>query len=159
MLTPLRDRTARLRLSLYADDVAVFLNPIKEDVDTLINIMQRFGEATGLRININKSTVAPIQCAEIDLKPVLQSFSGERISYPINYLGLPITLNRLKLVHLQPILNRASSKLSGWQGHLINLMRELVKTVKSSVPIYLLTTIKPPKKFYKTIDKIRRRFL
>jgi hypothetical protein len=48
----------------------VFLNPIKEDVDTLINIMQRFGEATELRININKSTVAPIRCVGIDLQPL-----------------------------------------------------------------------------------------
>jgi hypothetical protein len=60
LLTPLRDRTATLRLSLYADDIVVFLNLIKEDVNTLINIMQRFDETTGLRININKSTVAPI---------------------------------------------------------------------------------------------------
>jgi hypothetical protein len=157
LLTPLRDRTARLRLSLYSDDAVVFLNPIKEDVDTFMNIMKRFGEATGLRININKSTVAPIRCAEIDLQPVLQSFSGEWVSYPINYLGLPITLNRLKLVHLQLILDRASSKLSGWQGRLMNLggRRELVKTVLSSVPTYLLTALKPPKKFYKAIDKVR----
>jgi hypothetical protein len=139
----------------------VFLNPIKEDVDTLINIMQRFGEATELRININKSTVAPIRCVGIDLQPLLQSFSGERVSYPINYLGLLNTLNRLKLVHLQPILDRASSKLSGWQGRLMNLgaRRELVNTMLSSVPTYLLTTIKPPKKFYKAIDNIRRRFV
>jgi hypothetical protein len=39
LLTPLRDRTTRLRLSLYADDAAVFLNPIKEDVDTFMSIM------------------------------------------------------------------------------------------------------------------------
>jgi hypothetical protein len=90
LLTPLRDRTATLRLSLYADDIVVFLNLIKEDVNTLINIMQRFDETTGLRININKSTVAPIQCTKIDLQPVLQSFSGERVSYPINYFTIRI---------------------------------------------------------------------
>jgi hypothetical protein len=101
-------------MSLYVDDAVVFLNPIKEDVDTFINIMQKFGEETWLRININKSMVAPIRCAGIDLEPVLQSFNREHVSYPINNLGLLITLNRLKLVHLQPILDRASSKLSGW---------------------------------------------
>jgi hypothetical protein len=161
LLTPLRDQTARLRLSLYVDDVVVFLNPIKEYVDTLMTIMQKFGEATWLKININKSTVAPIQCAAIDLQPDLQSFSGERLSYPISYLGLPITLGWLKLVHLQPILDQASSRLSGWQGRLMNLdgRRELVKTVLSSLPTYLLTALKAPKKFYKAIDEVRRRFL
>jgi hypothetical protein len=131
------------------DDAIVFLNPIKEDVDTFMNIMQKFGEETWLRININKSTVAPIRCARIDLEPVMQSFNREQVSYPINNLGLPITLNQLKLVHLQPILDRASSKLSGWQGRLMNLggRRELVKTMLSSVPIYLLIALKPLKNF------------
>jgi hypothetical protein len=51
MLTPLRDRTARLRFSLYADDVAVFMNPVKADIDMVMEILHNFGEATGLRIN------------------------------------------------------------------------------------------------------------
>jgi hypothetical protein len=60
LLSPLRDRTTRLRLSLYADDAVVFLNPIKEDFDTFMTIMERFGDTTSLRINTSKSIVAPI---------------------------------------------------------------------------------------------------
>jgi hypothetical protein len=37
--------------------------------------------------------------------------------------------------------------------------RELVKSVLSSMPIYLMTALQPPKKFYKDFDKIRRHFL
>jgi hypothetical protein len=48
LLSPLRDRMAWLRLSLYADDAAVFVNPIKADVDLTMSIMQRFGDATRL---------------------------------------------------------------------------------------------------------------
>jgi hypothetical protein len=39
-MSPLRDRTAQLRLSLYDDDAVVFLNPIKEDVGTFMTIME-----------------------------------------------------------------------------------------------------------------------
>jgi hypothetical protein len=78
LLIPLRDRTTRLRLSLYADEAAVFINPIKEEVDTLMEIMRHFGEATGLRINISKSSVVSIRCDEVNLDQVLQSFWGER---------------------------------------------------------------------------------
>jgi hypothetical protein len=46
LLSPLRDRMARLRLSLYADDAVVFINPIKADVDLTMSIMQQFGDAT-----------------------------------------------------------------------------------------------------------------
>jgi hypothetical protein len=37
--------------------------------------------------------------------------------------------------------------------------RELVRSVLSSLPVYLLTVIKPPKNFLKELDKLRRRFL
>jgi hypothetical protein len=33
LITLLRDRMARLHLSMYADDAVVFLNPVKVDVD------------------------------------------------------------------------------------------------------------------------------
>jgi hypothetical protein len=37
--------------------------------------------------------------------------------------------------------------------------RELVQSVLSSLPVYLINVIKPPKKFFKEFDKLRRRFL
>jgi hypothetical protein len=63
--------------------------------------------------------------------------------------------------NLQPILDKAATKLSGWQGDLMNNggRRELVKTVLSSLLTYLLTPLKPPKKFYKDMDKMQRKFL
>jgi hypothetical protein len=40
-------------------------------------------------------------------------------------------LNKVKMVHMQPILDRASLKLEGWQTNLINIggRKELVKSV------------------------------
>jgi hypothetical protein len=35
LLSPLRDRTAKLRLSLYADGAVFFINPIKSEVDIM----------------------------------------------------------------------------------------------------------------------------
>jgi hypothetical protein len=62
---------ARLRLSLYGDDAAVFINPVKEEVEMLMTIMKHFRDATGLCINIAKSTVVPIRCSNVDLDEVL----------------------------------------------------------------------------------------
>jgi hypothetical protein len=161
LLSPLRDRTTQIGLSLYADDAVVFIKPAKHEVDFIMAIMQHFCDATGLRINVSKSMVAPIRCSQVNLDEVLQNFRGTQVSYPICYLGLPVMLGRLKLVHLQSVFDRAATKLAGWQGQLLNLggRRELVRTVLDSLPTYLLTAIKPPKKFYKDMDKLRRRFL
>jgi hypothetical protein len=127
----------------------------------IMNIMQCFGAATGLKINISKSIVAPIWFSQIILNDVLHNFEGETIQFPVTYLGMLLNLGCLKMTHLQPVLDRASSKLSGWQGKLFNIggHKELVKLVLSSIPTYLLTSIKAPKGFHKAMNKIQRRFL
>jgi hypothetical protein len=71
LLSPLRDRVAWLRLSLYADDTVLFINPNKADMDMTMEIMQGFGKAAGLHMNITKSLIVPIRCEEINLDEVL----------------------------------------------------------------------------------------
>jgi hypothetical protein len=152
---------ARIRLSLYIDDRTIFLNPVRHEVDLIMAIMQRLDDAACLRINVAKSTAAPTHCSEINLDEVLQNFTGGRVSFPTTYLGMPITLGRLNLVHRQPVLDRATAKIVGWQGKMFNLggRRKLVRTVLDSIPTYVMTALKPPKKFYKDHDKLRKRFL
>jgi hypothetical protein len=161
LLSPLCDWMARLWLSLYVDDAVVFVNLVKADVDLIMSIMLRFSDATGLCITLHKSTVAPIRCSQVNLGEVLQSFSGAQVQFSITYLGLPICLGRMCMVHLHQYLDHTATRLAGWQGRLINIggLIELVKTVLGALPMYLHTTIKPPKKFYKDMDKLRKRFL
>jgi hypothetical protein len=158
---PLRGRNARLRLSLYADDAVIFINPIREEVTALFEILEQFGATTGLKLNIGKCTVAPIKCAEINLDHVLEGYRGNKTNFPITYLGLPLSLGRLKVVHLQKIVDKSRSRLAAWQGRLMNPAgrRELVRSVLSSMPVYLMTTLKAPKQLIADIDQMRRRFL
>ena len=66
---------------MYADDAVIFTNPRKEDVSCIMEIMSAFGEATGMRINMQKSTVAMIRCGGIDMDSVLQDFPGPRVYF------------------------------------------------------------------------------
>lgn len=84
-LTPIQNRTVKLRVSLYADDAALFVNPIKSDVDTVKEILDLFGEASGLKVNLAKSAVFPIKCNDIDLEEVLLSFPFEIKDFPCKY--------------------------------------------------------------------------
>jgi hypothetical protein len=40
------------RLSLYADDVVIFLRPAASDIDLTVRILHLFGAALGLKTNI-----------------------------------------------------------------------------------------------------------
>jgi len=160
-LSKLKGRQAQLRISMYADDAVIFSNPKQEDITCIMDIMKALGEATGLQINMQKSSVALIRCTNIDMDDVLQDFLGQRTNFPLQYLGLSLTLGRLKMVHLQYIQDRAKRRVVGWQGWLLNIAgrRELVRSILSSLPVYLLTAVKAHKNFIKEFDRIRRRFL
>jgi len=160
-LSPLQGRHAKLHLSLYADDTIIFINPIHDEVNTLFGILEHFCSVTGLKLNLSKCIVAPIRCGNLDLDHILRNFVGTKVNLTISYLGLPLTLGRLKVVHIQGFIDKARSKLAGWQGQLLNPAgrRELVRSVLCSMPTYLLTSIKAPRQLTAGFDKIRRRFL
>ena len=96
ILSKLGRNKMRLRTSMYADDAAIFLRPIKEEVTALKHLLQLFGEVTGLRTNIHKSSVVPIRCENLDLDDILCDFPAQRTSFPIKYLGLPLAIRRLR---------------------------------------------------------------
>jgi hypothetical protein len=69
--------------SLYADDAAMFAAPIKQNIQNLVLILQRFGGVTGLCTNFLKSFVVPIRCGNIDLDDVLDGIPETRVSFPL----------------------------------------------------------------------------
>lgn len=66
LLQPLARRTLPHRISIYADDVVIFLRPSAGDIDTVMDILQLFGTVSGLQTNVQKSSVLPIQCQDED---------------------------------------------------------------------------------------------
>jgi hypothetical protein len=64
LLTPNCDS---FRVSLYADDAALFLKPSKDDLDTMNCILQLFANASGLITNLSKTQAYPIRCDHLDL--------------------------------------------------------------------------------------------
>jgi hypothetical protein len=47
-------RPIQHRISLYADDVALFLRLTAEDISLTLSMLQLFGDALGLRTNIQE---------------------------------------------------------------------------------------------------------
>jgi len=52
LLQPLSSRALQHRISLYADDVVLFLRPEATDIAVIMNILQLFGDASGLKTNL-----------------------------------------------------------------------------------------------------------
>jgi hypothetical protein len=150
-----------MRTSLYADDAVIFMAPIKEDIDALSRILHGFGQVTGLIANVQKSSVVPIRCSEIDLDSILHGFPALRASFPIRYLGLPLSVHRLRSGDFQYIVDKMASKLPIGQGKYVTTAGRvaLVKSVIASQAIYPLTVLPLPKGILKSIFKVERAYI
>lgn len=60
MIKKLHGCCNNFRMSLYADDAAVFIHPEKEELEATKFILQKFGEASGLITNMDKMEIYPI---------------------------------------------------------------------------------------------------
>ena len=110
-LTPLPLAAAKLRTSLYADDAAIFINPTRDDLQAVKQILNAFGAATGLTTNFEKSSIHPIHCENVDLPNILQPFSGYCKTFPCQYLGLQLHTRPLQKIHIQPLVEKTDSDL------------------------------------------------
>ena len=98
---------------MYADDAAIFINPIKDYLDSIMTILQEFGRVSRLHINLQKSSDHPIRYQDIELDHVVASFARTRESFPCRYLGLQLHTRSLQKVHVQPLIERIGKRLPG----------------------------------------------
>jgi hypothetical protein len=85
-ITPVYDR---FRITLYADDAALFIWPKEHDLMVTDTILNMFAQASGLLTNFAKTQYYPIRCENINLDFLTQA--GRNLaSFPCTYLGLPL---------------------------------------------------------------------
>jgi hypothetical protein len=89
LLSRIDNRAAKARMSLCADDVGLFLNPVEQEIKVLSEILADFAHASGLTANASKSAVYPIQCDVINVVEIMEDFDCPVSQFPCTYLGLP----------------------------------------------------------------------
>jgi hypothetical protein len=161
LLSPICSSAAKLRVSLYADDAAVFVQPTKEDVATVAETLELFGQVSGLLTNRSKCAVYPIRCDNINLEEVMEGFQCPIQSFPCNYLGLPLHYRQLRRVDVPPLVDKMSNRLPSWKGRFINRSGrlKLLNAVLSSLPTYFLTMFAPKKVANSEAGQAPARFL
>jgi hypothetical protein len=75
-------------VSIYADDVVLFLKPRMEELFLVKEILKIFGTASGLVTNVRKCSITPIQCEEQDMIVVQDSMPCNVVEFPCKYLGV-----------------------------------------------------------------------
>jgi hypothetical protein len=83
---------------MYVDDIVLFINPTKHDLDIMDFILKIFSEASGLETNLTKTQYFPINCNDIDMA-LLQDL-GDRSPLSPTPIGVYLCTSRNPAVQL-----------------------------------------------------------
>lgn len=111
ILKPIMARSVKASISMYANDAAIFINPVQEELQALKEILDYFGQVTGLKVNVEKTEMYQIKCDNVDIQEQLQTFPATLQEFPCKYLELPLHTRKLRKVDFQPLFDRVSGKL------------------------------------------------
>lgn len=161
VLSKLPGRRAVLRCSFYADDVALFINPLSRDAQMIKLILTLFGQVTGLVTNLSESVALPIRCQGHDLQHIMRPLGIPLGTFPATYLGMPLLLRTLRKTDLYPLIDKFGGKTAAWKGGLMAKSGRLVllKLALSTLATYMLSVHRLPVWVMKRLVKICRAWL
>lgn len=160
MIKRMRPSEIKYQCSFYADDVIMFIRPTVQEATTVKDILEVFGNVSGLRTNLAKCSITPIFGGEEALDDIVNILGCQVQHFPIKYLGLPLTTKRIPKASFQALVEHVATKLPSYKGALMARSGRLIwiKSVLRSVPIYAMMAENLPTWVRKEIDAICRRF-
>jgi hypothetical protein len=144
----------------YTDDTIICLKHNIQGARNMKLLLYMYELMAGLKINFNKSEVITINDEENWDKIYAKIFNCQTDSFPIKYLGVPVSPSRLHVVDWVPLVEKSAKKLDTWRGGsmLIAGRTTLINTSMTNSPIYHMSIYLLPKTIVKNLDKIRRTF-
>ncbi|WVZ64257.1 LOW QUALITY PROTEIN: hypothetical protein U9M48_013807 [Paspalum notatum var. saurae] len=157
VLCPLGPTAVRSRCSLYADDVIMFMYPATREAEAIKAILQLFGDAAGLTINLSKFSLSPISGCEPDLSEIVDVLGCQ---LPISYLGLPLHSKAIPKSCVQGLVDKVAARLPAWRGSMMARSDRLVwiKSLMMAVLIYTMMANALPAWAWTEIEACCRRF-
>lgn len=160
LLQPIGHPAIKYQCSMYAGDVILFASLTMPEVQNITRILDIFGEASGMRTNISKSSITPIHGADEVLNQIQVVLPCQVCKFPITYLCVPLSTSAIPRTQIRPLIDKVAARLTAWQGPLMPKSRRLVltKVVLSTIPTYTIMATQLPGWAIDEIDKLRQKF-
>jgi hypothetical protein len=161
LMSPLPVRTVHYKVFLYPDDLVLFVNPAVQDIRVVHGILEVFAAASGLHSNVAKCQLTPIQCSPGQIEMVQQEFPCWLVCFPCKYLGVPLSVHKLRKVDLQPLADSVVDRLPPWKAWLMSKAGRvtLTKTTLSAISVHVSIMVVVSPWIIKLIEKIQRAFI
>jgi hypothetical protein len=126
LFLPLGAPTIKHQISLYVDDVVVFVLPVEHKLLLIKAVLDLFFKDMGLAANCTKSQVFPIRCETPHMDLISELLGYTVGSLPCTYLGIPFSPGRLPRAAMQPLVDKVANQIPSWKGRLLNRSGRLI---------------------------------
>jgi len=114
-----------------------------------------------LRVNFHKSEVGSVGISQLDKFLFSKSLNYRQMDLPFKYLRMVVGGNPRRVEFWNPIVDKIRSRLTSWKGRLLSMTGHLclIKSVRSSLPLFYLSFFKAPIDACNQIRRIQAKFL
>ena len=145
----------------FADDTLFFVESKGSSFNNLLILLATFCLVSGLKINMEKSTLLGMGIDAELVKSTTDSLGCEPGEWPTKYLGMPLGGNPCSRAFWEPVISKISKRLDGWKRAFLSKggRLTLIEAVLAAIPTYDLSLFRMPSRVFKEIEKIFRDFL
>lgn len=145
----------------FAYDLLLFAKGDLNSVKALSNCFSQFSAASGLKANLNKSSVyfggvpIPVQ------QQILNHLGYEQGQLPFKYLGVPLSTKKITLLQWQPLVEKITARITSWSARTLSYSGrlQLVQSIIFGIQAYGAQLFIFPVKVLKMIESICRSFI
>ncbi|GMJ04667.1 hypothetical protein HRI_004135900 [Hibiscus trionum] len=125
----------------FADDLIIFCGASKAEVNNIIRILRGFEVASGLKLNLSKSTILGVNVASSEVKSWAESTKCRSEEFPCKYLGLPLRCRKNSIALWTPVIEQFEKRFAGWKAKLLSLGGSIVmvKSVLENLPVFFMS--------------------
>lgn len=127
------------RISLYADDILLYLGDVVASINPIMEIIGEFGSWSGLLINWDKSVLMPLDQPSL---PLLSVSVPLQVVSEFRYLGIVIRPKPQDYIdtNLSPLMAKISTKIDAWCRLPLSVIgrSNLVKMIVMPQLLYIL---------------------
>lgn len=151
------------RISLYADDIILFMSNLKKSIPALLQLIKSFGDISGYKVNETKSSILLLNTTQ--RKCPIPEVTQFKVVEQFKYLGVQI-LPRLELVasvNYESLMVEINESLERWMSLPISIIGR-INILKSNILsklLYLFQNIplSPPSDLFSRIKKLFVKFI
>nr|XP_027103148.1 uncharacterized protein LOC113724443 [Coffea arabica] len=146
----------------FADDTIIFTRCSETCLLALRDFLLLYQQHSGQKVNIGKSAFLSSSSLPTDLDNLVGSTLGfHKQCFPLKYLGVPLARGRMGAIIFDPLLASLRARLFHWSSKLLSMGGKviLLRHVLSSLPLFLLQALCPPKSVLVAMGRICNSFL